>query len=127
MPPISKPDFALLNLPACRQGLERLADGACFEAHELLESVWLLATGDTRRLLQGLIQIAVAWHHWQAGNLRGAQGVLARAHANLAGLETAPLNLPGLLAELDAAAGAIQAGSGRLPPPRIRLSAADAS
>lgn len=34
-----------------------------FEAHEVWEEAWLRETGDTRRLLQALIQIAAGYHH----------------------------------------------------------------
>ena len=34
--------------------------GLYFEAHEVWEEAWLAETGNTRRMLQGLIQIAAA-------------------------------------------------------------------
>ena len=57
-----------------RLGQARILFGAglFFEVHEVLEPAWLAAPGDARRWLQGLIQAAVAWHHWRAGNRRGA-------------------------------------------------------
>jgi predicted metal-dependent hydrolase len=43
-----------------------------FEAHEVWEDVWTEAAGPQRRFYQGLIQAAVALHHFRNGNVRGA-------------------------------------------------------
>src|SRR5215468_11183498 len=43
-----------------------------FEAHEVWEDVWTEASGPERRFYQGLIQAAVALHHFRNGNVRGA-------------------------------------------------------
>jgi hypothetical protein len=43
-----------------------------FQAHEVWESIWLDCTGPERRFYQGLIQAAVALHHFGHGNVRGA-------------------------------------------------------
>jgi len=64
-----------------------------FEAHEALEDVWRALPRNRpserrRRLhLQGLIQLAVAFHHESTGNLVGARSVLERAVRNLKGAE----------------------------------------
>ena len=63
--------------------LHAFDDGAFFEAHEILETFWVDYRGDDRSFYQGLIQAAVALHHASAGNAIGAQGVAARARANL--------------------------------------------
>jgi len=47
-----------------------------FEVHEVLEAVWQRKAGDVRQALQGVIQIAVAFYHLAAGNLRGARQLL---------------------------------------------------
>ena len=54
-----------------------------FDAHEVWEDVWREATGERKRLLQGLIQVAVALHHFTQKNHRGAASLLARAEAKL--------------------------------------------
>jgi predicted metal-dependent hydrolase len=43
-----------------------------FEAHEVWEDLWQECAGPERRFYQGLIQAAVALHHFSNGNLRGA-------------------------------------------------------
>jgi len=47
-----------------------------FEVHEVLEAQWTQETGEEKRFLQGLIQIAVAFHHLGNHNLRGALSLL---------------------------------------------------
>jgi uncharacterized protein len=43
-----------------------------FEAHEILEELWLETKGPRKQFYQGLIQCAVAFAHWQRKNPRGA-------------------------------------------------------
>ena len=110
--------------PEFARGLAQFNAGECFEAHETLEALWMLADGSEKRLLQGLIQLAVAWHHWQQGNLTGARGVLARARDRLNGLELACLNLPQLVAEINQALEQLQtptAAENALPPLKLNL------
>ncbi len=51
-------------------------EGLFFEVHEVLEAVWLKLEGQSRLLLQGLIQIAVGFHHLENRNLSGALSLL---------------------------------------------------
>jgi len=55
-----------------------------FEVHEVLEAVWQHQTGPSRQALQGLIQVAVAYHHLAHGNPRGARTLLREGRARLA-------------------------------------------
>ena len=68
-------------------GLALFNSGRFFDAHEALEDVWREAPRHSRlrRHLQGLVQLAVAFHHQSTGNLVGARSVLERALRNLAG------------------------------------------
>ena len=54
-----------------------------FEAHEVLEDVWRDAPAERKRFLQGLVQCAVAFHHYSTGNRVGMRGVMERAIRNL--------------------------------------------
>lgn len=65
------------------RGLELFNTGQFFLAHESLEDAWRTSAADNRRFVQGLVQLAVAFHHYNAGNVEGARGVLARAIENL--------------------------------------------
>jgi uncharacterized protein len=44
-----------------------------FEAHEVWEDIWSDCQGPQRKFYQGLIQVAVALHHFGNGNIRGAR------------------------------------------------------
>ena len=54
-----------------------------FKCHELLEAVWLETTGRDRDCYKGLIQAAVAFHHWSQGNLGGAMSLYKSSRAYL--------------------------------------------
>jgi uncharacterized protein len=47
-----------------------------FEVHEVLEVQWRVERDPARLFLQGLIQVAVAFHHLERGNFRGAVALL---------------------------------------------------
>lgn len=65
------------------RGVELFNAGEYFAAHEVLEDVWRPAAGEERRFLQGLIQIAVALHHYSNGNLAGARSLFKRGASKL--------------------------------------------
>jgi predicted metal-dependent hydrolase len=73
----------------CQRGLALFNSGHFFDAHEALEDVWREAPRHShrRRHLQGLVQLAVAFHHQSTGNLVGARSVLERALRNIEGAE----------------------------------------
>ncbi len=80
------------------QGLGCFHSGAFFEAHEHWETVWLAAQEPEKTFLQGLIQVAAGFHHFQRGNRAGTISLLRSALRRLdrypeafAGLELAPL------------------------------------
>lgn len=76
-------------------------EGLFFEVHEVLEEVWKTARGDARQALQGVIQIAVAYHHLAHGNLRGARNLLKEGRSRLTPTPPAALptlDLPSLIA-----------------------------
>jgi predicted metal-dependent hydrolase len=72
-----------------RRGLALFNSAHFFDAHEALEDVWREAPRHShrRRHLQGLVQLAVAFHHQSTGNLVGARSVLERALRNVEGAE----------------------------------------
>ncbi len=61
---------------AIEQAAYLFNEGLFFEVHEILEAVWLKQGEQTRPLLQGLIQIAVAFHHLENRNRFGALSLL---------------------------------------------------
>lgn len=100
-------------------------EGLFFEVHEVLEAVWQRETGDRRQALQGLIQVAVAWHHLAHGNPRGARTLLREGRARLAAAPagTLPLvDVGALLADTKGAAVALaSAAPPALEPPALGL------
>ena len=48
-----------------------------FEAHEVWEEVWLVEAEPEKTFLQGIIQIAAAFHHYLRENPDGAESLLA--------------------------------------------------
>jgi predicted metal-dependent hydrolase len=65
------------------RGLELIDDGAYFEAHEVLEDLWRPAPVEERDFYQGLVHVAVAWHHAGRGNRPGFERQLAKAARRL--------------------------------------------
>jgi len=97
----------------------RLFDaGLYFEVHELLERHWIRAEGAERRALQGVIQVAAAFHHQAHGNREGAASLLAEGLAKLEGTERAlPLPLAGWQAALAEGLARLGAGDLAVAPP----------
>lgn len=62
-----KPDFA----PRFVEGVEHFNALRFWDAHESWEDLWLVAQSDLEQFLQGLIQLAAAYHHVRRGTWRG--------------------------------------------------------
>ena len=75
------------------QGIEHFNKGRYFDAHEVWEEIWLRSTGDTKVFYQMLIQSAVALHHYERGNSRGARGMYGNVVDKLAKLPAALMSL----------------------------------
>src|SRR5436190_16702810 len=73
-----------------------------WEAHESWETIWLAAESEVEQFLQGLIQIAAAYHHVKRGTFRGAMRLF---DAGLQRLQPFPMQYCGLdRSAVDAAA-----------------------
>jgi hypothetical protein len=59
--------------PLYLQGIEYFNECDFFEAHEVWEELWSDDQSNSRKFFQGLIQAAVALHHFGNGNIRGAR------------------------------------------------------
>lgn len=77
---MTTPDFATHFL----EGLDRFNGRRFWDAHESWETIWLAAESDMEQFLQGLIQLAAAYHHIQRGTLRGAPRLFDAALGRLA-------------------------------------------
>ena len=100
-----------------QEGIALFNRGRFFDCHEALEEVWLEFSGERKKFLQGLIQVAVALHHLRNGNRVGAERLLAAAVEKLAGdsPEQELLDVDALLAALAPLRKQIRAGES--PPP----------
>jgi predicted metal-dependent hydrolase len=106
-----------------QKGLEAFNSDHFYDAHEHWEEVWLETPNPDKMFLQGLIQVAAAFHHYSRANLLGTRNLLQAGLLKLdrfpevhGGLEIETLReaVRGWLAALDA---------GEIPesrkPPRI--------
>src|SRR5271154_566556 len=78
------------------RGLAHFNAREFFEAHEVWEEVWLVEGEPERTFLQGIIQIAAAFHHYCRGNPDGAESLLA---AGIVKLSRFPADHRGLAIE----------------------------
>lgn len=67
--------------PLYLAGIEHFNVCDFFEAHETWEELWTEYRGPARKFYQGLIQVAVALHHFGNGNTRGARKVYHSSRA----------------------------------------------
>jgi predicted metal-dependent hydrolase len=88
-----------------------------FEAHEVWEELWKNYSGPLRLFYKGLIQAAVALHHFGNGNIRGARKVYGSSRGYLA--QYAPscegLDLEKFLSEFDACFAPVVASHEEFP------------
>jgi predicted metal-dependent hydrolase len=108
----------------CR-GIEQFNAGRFFEAHETWEEVWLRSPEPERTFLQGIIQIAAAFHHYSRGNCRGASSLLQAGLGRLASFPDAHrgIALGNLRQRAQAWAASLSSGETRpeLPVPKIEF------
>jgi len=103
------------------RGRELFARGEFFAAHEAWEEIWRSTDPEPRELFQALVQMAAAFHHWDArARPDVARRVLGKARARLAAL---PGSIPGVDLDVDALRGELAAwdewlvtASGAPPP-----------
>ena len=110
-----------------RRGIALFNSRKFFEAHEVWEDLWLAEPEPEKTFLQGLIQLAAAFHHHSRGNSRGTQSLLA---AGLGKLESFPdvhrgMELAKLRAQAELWEETFRGGRKLklLNPPRIRVAA----
>jgi predicted metal-dependent hydrolase len=103
------------------QGLELIRAGAYFEAHEELEDEWRHAPDGERDFLQGLVHVAVAWHHAARGNRPGCERQLEKAARRLGPYSPSHrgVDVAQLLEDVERARTLVESGSLVLPAPRV--------
>lgn len=102
-------------------GIGHFNAGEFFEAHEVWEEIWLEAPESEKPFLQGLIQIAAAFHHYHRANLSGTKSLLAAGIAKLRAFSGhhCGVDLNRLLGDLHDWSEAIQQMTA--VPPKIRF------
>ncbi len=105
------------------EGMRCFECGEFFEAHEHWEVIWLKAEEPEKTFLQGLIQVAASFHHFQRGNtagtvslLRSALHRLDRYPENFSGIAVTPLR-----ATLREWIGTLETDPQSTPPPVPRI------
>jgi len=88
-----------------------------FEAHETWEELWKNYSGDLRLFYKGLIQAAVALHHFGNGNIRGARKVYfsSRNYIEPYGPVCQGLDVENFLAQFDACFADVAAADVEFP------------
>jgi uncharacterized protein len=83
-----------------QEGFDHFNRKEFFEAHESWEEIWLHAPKPEKPFLQGIIQVAAAFHHYRRGNREGCESLLGEGLRKLdkwpavhRGLALAPLRL----------------------------------
>jgi predicted metal-dependent hydrolase len=106
-----------------QKGLEAFNSAHFYDAHEHWEEVWLETPNPDKMFLQGLIQVAAAFHHYSRANLLGTRNLL---QAGLMKLDRFPevhggLEIEALREAVRGWLAALEAGEipGNRKPPRI--------
>lgn len=73
------------NADGFERGIEEFNARQFFEAHESWEEIWLAAEEPDKAFLQGIIQVAAAFHHYQRQNRAGALSLLRQGLSKLEG------------------------------------------
>ncbi len=60
-------------------GIDLFNQREFYECHDTIEEIWLQESSDRQPFLQGLIQAAVAFHHYQHGKWGAARSMLQMA------------------------------------------------
>ena len=92
------------------QGIREFNGREWFECHETVEELWIGEEGEVRDFYQGLIQIAVALHHWRNGNFGGAVSLLKGGAGYLGHVsgECQWVDIAGLIADADRLRAALE-------------------
>ncbi|MBI3935036.1 MAG: DUF309 domain-containing protein [Acidobacteria bacterium] len=108
-----------------REGIALFNRGEFFECHEVLEAVWLESSGEEKIFLQGLIQVAVSFHHLRRGNFTGSSRLMRAGLEKISSSSACQhmIHVGSLLQYLKPLAERIEAGqaSPETSAPEIRL------
>jgi molybdopterin converting factor small subunit len=105
--------------PYLDEGIKLFNDGDYFLSHETLEEHWVEAEQGERDFFQGLIHLAVGFHHYERGNRAGAKSQFAKALRRLSNYPDRHqgVDLAAVRTFLQEAPARIDAGEPLTPPP----------
>lgn len=103
--------------PLYLQGIAYFNACEFFESHEVWEDLWKNYSGELRLFYKGLIQAAVALHHFGNGNIRGARKVYGSSRGYLSQYRPTceGLDLEKFLQEFDACFAEVAASDEQFP------------
>ena len=106
--------------PRFQAAVAQFNAGAWYACHDGFEELWHETQGPSRRVLQGILQIAVAHHHLERGNQRGATVLLGEGLGRLRGFGAVHfrLDLDHLRTTAAARLQALQSGTDPAPLPQ---------
>jgi len=103
--------------PLYLEGIAHFNECDFYESHELWEALWTDYQGLSRKFYQGLIQAAVALHHFGNGNIRGARKLYYSTRSYLEPYRPAHmgLDLEGFLDQFERCFAAVTASQEEFP------------
>jgi predicted metal-dependent hydrolase len=103
------------------RGLDLIRAEEYFEAHEELEEEWREAIESERDFLQGMVHVAVAWHHARRENRPGCERQLEKAERRLTSYRPRHrgVDVDVVLEDVARARELVERGSLDLPRPRV--------
>lgn len=87
-------DFEAREKPGLKDYTKLFNDARYFEAHEVMEAVWIARGRPARDPARALVQLAAALEQLQRGNRNGAGRILARARPVLLAMRWTVWNVP---------------------------------
>lgn len=92
------------------QGIREFNRRDWHECHETVEELWIGESGEVRDFYQGIIQVAIALHHWRNGNFGGAVSLLKGGAGYLRRVSDCCqwVDVAGLIADADALRSALE-------------------
>lgn len=108
--------------PYLDEGIRLFNEGDYFLSHETLEEHWIEAPTAERDFYQGLIHLAVAFHHYKRGNTVGTKSQLIKARRRLEAYPEAyeGVDVGGLRAFIHEAMDRLQRGE-KIEPPALEI------
>ena len=90
---IAKEDDSFINDSRFEIGMKLFNSCQWYKSHDIFEEIWHETGGPERKVLQGILQVAVAQVHLENGNINGATILYGEALGRLKGSKLQDLRL----------------------------------